>query len=111
MTDKTAAPSSDLPHINFFVMNDQYGNKEGHEDERIFHFYPRSLSVDQQINIVGLAQAIIGFTLNFSGRQLIKLLTFSLGYLKMFFDVFFCCESANFEANFNRKLKDVSLNL
>ena len=57
------------PQINFFVMNDQYGNKEGHEDERIFHFYPRVVPKGQQINVVGLAQAIIGFTLNFSGRK------------------------------------------
>ncbi|XP_063727101.1 vacuolar fusion protein CCZ1 homolog [Symsagittifera roscoffensis] len=55
--------------VNFSILNELYGNKEGREDERVFHFMPRSATKSHQINVVGLAQAIIGFTRNFSDES------------------------------------------
>ncbi|XP_075262986.1 vacuolar fusion protein CCZ1 homolog isoform X2 [Convolutriloba macropyga] len=71
-TEMSPSLTTNLTHpdlVNFCILNELYGNKEGHEDERIFHFMPRNTDKSHQINVVGLAQAIIGFTRNFSDEQ------------------------------------------
>ncbi|KAK9503746.1 hypothetical protein O3M35_010243 [Rhynocoris fuscipes] len=58
--------TSDVCLKNFFIYNVTLGQDEGQEEEKIMYFYPRETSVDVKMKEVGLCEAIIKFTENFS---------------------------------------------
>lgn len=55
--------------LNFFVYNTDYGNKEGHEEEKIMLFVPQDENRDVKNKAVGLCQALVQFTLSFNPRK------------------------------------------
>ncbi|XP_063883991.1 vacuolar fusion protein CCZ1 homolog [Scylla paramamosain] len=51
--------------LNLFIFNSTYGQKEGHEHEKILFYYPNSADLDTQVRHVGLAEAITRFSSTF----------------------------------------------
>ena len=51
--------------ISFFIYNDNYGSREGTEDEKIMLFIPQEEDIDSKIKKIGLCEALIQFTSTF----------------------------------------------
>ncbi|XP_042857900.1 vacuolar fusion protein CCZ1 homolog isoform X2 [Penaeus japonicus] len=57
--------SSEPALLNFFIFNASYGQKEGHEHEKVLFYHPSSTEIDIQVRQVGLAEAITRFSSTF----------------------------------------------
>ncbi|XP_042230477.1 vacuolar fusion protein CCZ1 homolog isoform X1 [Homarus americanus] len=57
--------SSEPKILNLFIFNASYGQKEGHEHEKILFYHPSSSDLDTQVRQVGLAEAITRFSRTF----------------------------------------------
>ncbi|KAK4295065.1 hypothetical protein Pmani_032348 [Petrolisthes manimaculis] len=57
--------SSEPKLVNIFIFNANYGQKEGHEHEKILYYHPSSADLDTQVRQVGLAEAITRFSSTF----------------------------------------------
>ncbi|XP_037802566.1 vacuolar fusion protein CCZ1 homolog [Penaeus monodon] len=57
--------SSEPELLNFFIFNASYGQKEGHEHEKVLFYHPSSTEIDIQVRHVGLAEAITRFSSTF----------------------------------------------
>ena len=51
--------------LSFFVYNDNYGVREGTEDEKIMLYIPQEGDIDSQIKDIGLCEALVKFTSTF----------------------------------------------
>ncbi|CAD7083480.1 unnamed protein product [Hermetia illucens] len=54
---------------NFFIFNSQYGKKEGEEHQKIFFYHPADIDLNTKVKDVGLCEAIIHFTNNFTSSD------------------------------------------
>ncbi|XP_047479694.1 vacuolar fusion protein CCZ1 homolog isoform X2 [Penaeus chinensis] len=57
--------SSEPELLHFFIFNASYGQKEGHEHEKILFYHPSSTEIDIQVRHVGLAEAITRYSSTF----------------------------------------------
>ncbi|GAB0096920.1 CCZ1 [Sergentomyia squamirostris] len=60
------ARKSEITLKNFFIFNSNLAINEGEEEKKILFYHPQELEQDQKIKDVGLSEAIIKFTSNFS---------------------------------------------
>jgi hypothetical protein len=61
-----AVLSSDVFQCALAVFDDRRGQREGQEAEKVLCFHPTSAALPARIAIVGLAQALTGFTAYFT---------------------------------------------
>lgn len=61
--------NTDISLKNFFIYNLAFGQREGHEEEKVMYFYPRGTNVDVQMKEVGLSEAIVKFAETFSDES------------------------------------------
>lgn len=57
--------SSEPKLLHLFIFNANFGQKEGHEHEKILFYHPSSTDIDTQVRHVGLAEAITRFSRTF----------------------------------------------
>lgn len=64
-----ALPSSNSSRasglLNFAIFNDEYGQREGNEEEKIMLYIPQEENIDFQIKNIGLCEALIQFAKTF----------------------------------------------
>ena len=51
--------------LSFFIYNDEYGQREGTEEEKTMLYVPQDEGIDTQIKQIGLCEALIQFTKTF----------------------------------------------
>ena len=61
-----AATSRNSGLLNFFIYNDDYGQREGMEEDKIMLYIPQEDHIDKKIKNIGLCQALIQFTKTFN---------------------------------------------
>ena len=54
---------------NFFIFNTDYGQKEGHEEEKTMLYIPQEEDIDTKIKNIGLSEALVKFCETFNPRK------------------------------------------
>eukprot|EP00794_Sanderia_malayensis_P007703 gene7703-8540_t len=66
MAGATAGQAKHAGLLNFAIYNDEYGQREGKEEEKIMLYIPEEEDIDFKIKNIGLCEALMQFTKTFN---------------------------------------------
>uniref|UniRef100_A0A5S6QTR0 CCZ1/INTU/HSP4 first Longin domain-containing protein n=1 Tax=Trichuris muris TaxID=70415 RepID=A0A5S6QTR0_TRIMR len=53
----------------FFVYNPEYGRREGEEEQKLFYYFPKTISSGERVQNVGFSEAVVKFTNTFASKR------------------------------------------